>query len=244
MTYLQDTDNQSFPLISNWLTQSKELAPHLKPILERLSFEHCSGIALSQLESPMMKQFRQSKDEAPDALLFFRMGDFYELFGLDAIIASDICGLTLTSRDKSSPNPVPMAGVPVVGYKNALRKCVLAGFKVAVCEQIEDPKLAKGIVKREIVRIATPAVPGDLADDENQMESQHGCYLASIIEFKKCTTTILREMLESFYEQNFVEIDIPDYKWTPAEVNQILFRNFNNSKKSIEELHNKKIEEF
>lgn len=188
MTYLQDTDNQSFPLISNWLTQSKELAPHLKPILERLSLEHCSGIALSQLESPMMKQFRQSKDEAPDALLFFRMGDFYELFGLDAIIASDICGLTLTSRDKSSPNPVPMAGVPVVGYKNALRKCVLAGFKVAVCEQIEDPKLAKGIVKREIVRIATPAVPGDLADDENQMESQHGCYLASIIEFKKCFT--------------------------------------------------------
>ncbi|WGL59304.1 DNA mismatch repair protein MutS [Pigmentibacter sp. JX0631] len=172
-------------LLSQWQAIGKEFPPHLKPALERLSSEHCSGIAIKQLDSPMMKQFKAAKDEFPDALLFFRMGDFYELFGIDAIIASDLCSLTLTSRDKSSDNPVPMAGVPVVGYKNALKKCVLAGFKVAVCDQVEDPRQAKGIVKREITRIATPAVPGDLDDDELNNETKFGCYLASILENKK-----------------------------------------------------------
>ncbi len=172
-------------LLSQWLAAGKEFPPHLKPALERLSSEHCSGIAIRQLESPMMKQFKTAKEEIPDALLFFRMGDFYELFGMDAIIASDLCALTLTSRDKSSENPIPMAGVPVVGYKNALKKCIQAGFKVAVCDQIEDPRQAKGIVKRETTRIATPAVPGDLEDDEFSTEIKFGCYLASVIESKK-----------------------------------------------------------
>ena len=179
---------QTESLISQWLSQGRELPPHLKPAIERLSNEHCSGISIKQLDSPMMKQFRAAKDEATDALLFFRMGDFYELFGVDAIIASDICGLTLTSRDKSSEFPVPMAGVPVVGYKNALKKCVLSGFKVAVCDQMEDPRQAKGIVKREITRIATPAVPGDLDDDETSNETKFGCYLACVIENKKLYT--------------------------------------------------------
>jgi DNA mismatch repair protein MutS len=185
MTIEQNTKKQYSPLISQWLSQGRELPPHLKPAIDRLSDEHCSGIPIKQLDSPMMKQFRTGKEEVPDAMLFFRMGDFYELFGLDAIIASDICGLTLTSRDKSSEFPVPMAGVPVVGYKNALKKCVLAGFKVAVCDQVEDPRQAKGIVKREITRIATPAVPGDLEDEETSNETRFGCYLASIIENKK-----------------------------------------------------------
>ncbi|MBX9702549.1 MAG: DNA mismatch repair protein MutS, partial [Silvanigrellaceae bacterium] len=176
-------------LLSQWLNQGKRSSSsssHLKPLLERLSNEHISGIPLHQLDSPMMKQFRQAKEEVPDALLFFRMGDFYELFGLDAIIASDICGLTLTSRDKSSENPVPMAGVPVVSYKNALKKCVLEGFKVAVCEQVEDPRQAKTIVKREITRIATPAVPGDLEDEES--EGHFGCYLSSVVKSKELFT--------------------------------------------------------
>lgn len=168
------------PILSEWLSGGKDLLPHLKNAIEKLSHEHVSGIALTQLDSPMMKQFKAAKDEVPDALLFFRMGDFYELFGVDAIIASDICGLTLTSRDKSSENPVPMAGSPVVGYRQALKKCIQAGFKVAVCDQIEDPKQAKGIVKREITRIATPAVPGDLLEDEPAKDTQFGCYLASL----------------------------------------------------------------
>ncbi|BBH52582.1 DNA mismatch repair protein MutS [Fluviispira sanaruensis] len=188
MTSEQKNTPVTDSLLKHWLANGKELPPHLKPALEKLSTEHISGISLSQLESPMMKQFRAAKDEVPDALLFFRMGDFFELFGIDAIIVSDICGLTLTSRDKSSNNPVPMAGSPVVGYKNALKKCVLAGFKVAVCDQVEDPRQVKGIVKREITRIATPAVPGDLDDDDNSQETPFGCYLASVIENKKTFT--------------------------------------------------------
>lgn len=167
-------------LVAAWLTNGKEVPAHLKLSLAKLSCEHISGISLKQLDSPMMKQFRAAKEEVPDALLFFRMGDFYELFGVDAVIVSDICGLTLTSRDKSTENPVPMAGAPVAGYKNALRKCIQAGFKVAVCDQIEDPKFAKGIVKRAITRIATPAVPGDLYDDDTADVLQ-ACYLASVV---------------------------------------------------------------
>lgn len=185
MTNYANKDNHHFSLISYWISQGKDIPSHLKPIIEKLSNEHCSGLLLKQLESPMMKQFKVGKEEVPDALLFFRMGDFYELFGLDAIIASEICGITLTSRDKTSDFPIPMAGVPVVGYKNALKKCVLAGFKVAICEQMEDPKQAKGIVKREIIRIITPAVLGDLDDEEINAETGFGCYLASVVEDKK-----------------------------------------------------------
>ncbi len=177
-------------LITNWLNNGKELSPHLKASLEKLSSEHVSGIALSQLDSPMMKQYRAAKEEVPDAILFFRMGDFYELFGTDAVIVSDLCGLTLTSRDKSSHNPVPMAGTPVSGYKNYLKKCVLAGFKVAICEQMEDPRQAKGIVKREITRIATPAVPGDLDDDDINKEQTFGCYLACVLSYKRSLFTL------------------------------------------------------
>lgn len=165
-------------LVDQLLAQGRDLAPHLKAALERLSPEHPSGIALVQLETPMMKQFISVKNEVPDGIVFFRMGDFFELFGADAIIAAEICGLTLTSRDKNSDSPVPMAGVPVVSYRAALKKCVQAGYKVAVCDQVEDPRTAKGIVKREIVRIATPAVPGDLSDEESA-ESALGCYLAA-----------------------------------------------------------------
>ena len=175
-------------LMTNWLNNGKEISPHLKASLAKLSPEHISGISLAQLDSPMMKQFRIAKEEAPDALLFFRMGDFYELFGIDAVIVSDISGLTLTSRDKNSENPIPMAGAPVSGYKNHLRKCVQAGFKVAICDQVEDPRQAKGIVRREITRIATPAVPGDLEDEKTSQEDNFGCYLACVLNYKNLFT--------------------------------------------------------
>lgn len=166
-------------LLSKLGLEDRELAPHLRAALERLSHEHPSGISLAQLETPMMKQYRKVKEEVPDALIFFRMGDFFELFGADAIIVSDICSLTLTSRDRNSDTPVAMAGVPAVAYKQMLKKCILAGYKVAICDQVEDPKQAKGIVRREIVRIASPAVPGDIDDEENS-DSGKGCYLASV----------------------------------------------------------------
>lgn len=141
--------------------------------------EHPSALPAAQLDTPMMKQFSDAKTEVPDGLLFFRMGDFFELFGLDAVIAASVCGLTLTSRDKNAENPVPMAGVPWVHYKTSVRKCVDAGFKVAICDQVEDPRDAKTIVRREIVRILTPAVSGDLFEEDEA--SPAGAYLAAVV---------------------------------------------------------------
>ncbi len=108
-----------------------------------------------------MKQFSRFKAKYPDCILFFRMGDFYETFYEDAKTCSRVCGLTLTSRSKGS-NPIPLAGVPYHAVDGYLKKMIQAGYRVAVCEQVEDPKTAKGVVKRDVVRIVTP---GTLTDD-------------------------------------------------------------------------------
>jgi DNA mismatch repair protein MutS len=111
--------------------------------------------------SPMMKQYEEAKAASGDAILFFRMGDFYELFHEDAKTVARVLGLTLTSRDKGE-NPIPMAGFPHHQLEGYLAKLVRAGFRVAVCEQIEDPATAKGLVRREVQRIVTA---GTLTDD-------------------------------------------------------------------------------
>jgi DNA mismatch repair protein MutS len=111
--------------------------------------------------TPAMKQFHQFKKKYPDAILFFRMGDFYETFYDDARTCSQVLGLTLTSRNKGD-NPIPLAGVPYHAVDGYLKKMLQAGYKVAVCEQIEDPKTAKGVVERDVIRIVTP---GTLTDD-------------------------------------------------------------------------------
>ncbi|MHC5075607.1 MAG: DNA mismatch repair protein MutS, partial [Planctomycetota bacterium] len=111
--------------------------------------------------TPAMKQFHHFKEKYPDCILFFRMGDFYETFYEDAKTCSRVCGLTLTSRSKGT-NPTPLAGVPFHAVDGYLKKMLQAGYKVAVCEQVEDPKQAKGVVKRDVVRIVTP---GTLTDD-------------------------------------------------------------------------------
>ncbi|UCD50029.1 MAG: DNA mismatch repair protein MutS [Phycisphaerales bacterium] len=112
--------------------------------------------------TPAMKQFHHFKQKHPDCVLFFRMGDFYETFYDDAKTCAKVLGLTLTSRGKGSPNPVPLAGVPYHAVDGYLKKMLQAGYRVAVCEQVEDPKTAKGVVKRDVVRIVTP---GTLTDD-------------------------------------------------------------------------------
>src|SRR5215471_14359575 len=105
--------------------------------------------------TPMMQQYRELKARDPDALLLFRMGDFYELFGEDAVRASSLLGLTLTSRDKG-PDALPMAGFPHPALDSYLGKIVQAGLRAAVCEQLEDPRLAKGLLKRDVIRIVSP----------------------------------------------------------------------------------------
>ncbi|NQU64929.1 MAG: DNA mismatch repair protein MutS [SAR324 cluster bacterium] len=117
-------------------------------------------------QTPMMQQFYRIKQEHPDKILFYRMGDFYEMFGDDAVTAAGVLQIQLTSRNKNKDNAVPLCGIPVHAYDQYLNKLTRAGFKVAVCEQTEDPAQAKGLVKREVVRIVTPGtiVASDLLD--------------------------------------------------------------------------------
>lgn len=113
--------------------------------------------------SPMMERYMEVKGENPGAMLLFRMGDFYELFHEDAQNAARVLGLTLTSRDKSSDNPIPMAGFPYHQLDAYLQKLIHAGFRAAICDQVEDPRKAKGLVRREVTRVVTP---GTLTDDQ------------------------------------------------------------------------------
>lgn len=108
--------------------------------------------------TPLMRQYYNIKAEYPDALLLFRAGDFYETFGDDAVKASSILGITLTKRANGSASSVPLAGFPYHAIDNYLDKLVLAGERVAICEQLEDPKTAKGIVKRGVTELVTPGV--------------------------------------------------------------------------------------
>lgn len=107
-------------------------------------------------ETPLMRQYRQIKEKYPDTILLFRMGDFYETFEKDAITASKILGITLTKRSNGKASEVPLAGFPHHALDNYLPKLVRAGQRVAVCEQLEDPKYVKGIVKRDVIEVVTP----------------------------------------------------------------------------------------
>jgi DNA mismatch repair protein MutS len=124
----------------------------------------------------MFRQYQAAKARQPDALLFFRMGDFYEMFYDDARIAARVLGLALTSRSKGE-NYVPMAGVPHHAVDSYLRRLIRAGYKVAICEQLEDPREAKGLVERDIVRVVTP---GTLTE-ESMLEARTQNYLAAIL---------------------------------------------------------------
>jgi DNA mismatch repair protein MutS len=126
--------------------------------------------------TPMMQQYQDAKQLAGEALLLFRMGDFYELFFEDAKTAARVLGLTLTSRDKGE-NPIPMAGFPYHQLDGYLGKIIAAGFRAAVCEQVEDPKLAKGLVKREVTRVVTA---GTVTDD-SLLDPHASNYLASVV---------------------------------------------------------------
>ncbi|MEQ3457711.1 DNA mismatch repair protein MutS [Enterococcus cecorum] len=120
--------------------------------------------------TPMMEQYFQIKAQYPDAFLFYRLGDFYEMFYEDAKKAAQILELTLTSRNKNAEDPIPMCGVPYHAASGYIDTLVEQGYKVAICEQVEDPKLTKGMVKREVVQLVTPGTVMDgksLAAKEN-----------------------------------------------------------------------------
>ncbi|WP_428262900.1 DNA mismatch repair protein MutS [Haliangium sp.] len=135
-----------------------------------------SASSKSPRETPLMRQYLGIKAQHPDAILFFRLGDFYEMFYEDAELVSKALDLTLTSRHKNTEEPVPMAGVPHHSARGYIARLTEQGYKVAVCEQVEDPKLVKGIVKREVAQIITPGV---VLDDE-VLDPKAARYLAAV----------------------------------------------------------------
>ncbi|MEE9910285.1 MAG: DNA mismatch repair protein MutS [Deltaproteobacteria bacterium] len=126
--------------------------------------------------TPAMKQYVEIKEKYPDCILFYRMGDFYEMFFEDALTAAPILEITLTSRNKSKEDAVPLCGFPYHAASAYITKLVEKGFKVAICEQVEDPKNARGIVKRDVIRVITPG----LVLDEENLQAGENNYLASI----------------------------------------------------------------
>lgn len=126
--------------------------------------------------TPMLEQYLGMKEKAGEALLFFRMGDFYELFYDDALVASKALNIVLTSRQKLHDAPIPMCGVPAHSAEGYIDRLIQQGFKVAICEQIEDPRQAQGLVKRDIIRIVTP---GTTVSDSTLAPKEHN-FLASV----------------------------------------------------------------
>ena len=128
--------------------------------------------------TPMMQQYLQIKEQNPDCILFFRLGDFYEMFQDDARLASKELDLTLTTRDRSNPDPearTPMCGVPYHSSEAYIARLVAKGYKVAICEQTEDPTKAKGLVRREIVRVVTPASVTEASMLQERQNNYFGC---------------------------------------------------------------------
>jgi DNA mismatch repair protein MutS len=127
--------------------------------------------------TPVMRQFLEIKSHYQDAILFFRLGDFYEMFMDDAVTASRVLGITLTSRNKGDKDAIPLCGIPYHSSQGYIAKLVSNGYKVAICEQVEDPKTSKGIVKREVVKVVTPG----LVTDTDTLEPKENNYLLALV---------------------------------------------------------------
>ncbi|MEN8153281.1 MAG: DNA mismatch repair protein MutS [Acidobacteriota bacterium] len=170
--------------------------------------------------TPMIKQYFEIKKDYPDSILFFRMGDFYEMFFDDAKTAAPILEIVLTSRDKKKENSIPLCGIPYHAKEHYASKLLKKGYKVAICEQIEDPALAKGIVKRDVVQILTPATALEidlLNDDINN-------YVVSIFKDEKAISIASVDLSVSSFEVKSFDLSNPDsfynefYKKNPQEV--------------------------
>ncbi|HVV84903.1 MAG TPA: DNA mismatch repair protein MutS, partial [Kofleriaceae bacterium] len=128
-------------------------------------------------DTPLMRQFLDVKERYPDAIVFFRLGDFYEMFFEDATVAAGLLDLTLTTRDKGKPDAVPMCGVPHHAARGYVARLTELGHRVVIAEQVEDPKLARGLVKREVVRVVTPGV----VVDEEALDPKAARFVAAVV---------------------------------------------------------------
>ncbi len=172
----------------------------------------------------MLKQYFEIKKEYPDTILFFRMGDFYEMFFEDAKIAAPILEVVLTSRDKNKEDAVPMCGVPYHAKDNYAAKLLRRGFKVAICEQVEDPSLAQGLVKRDVTHILTPATALEIETGDPELNnfvasiyvSNNRISLAAIdlavsdFEVRSFETNNLNSFVNELYRKSPREIIIPE----------------------------------
>ena len=168
--------------------------------------------------SPGMQQYVDMKKDYPDAFLFFRMGDFYELFYEDATRAAQILEISITSRNKNAADPIPMAGVPYHSAQQYIDTLIEQGYKVAIAEQMEDPKQAKGLVKREVTRIVTPGT--NLNIQGNEEERNH--FIMSIAYFQGKTGISIGDVTTGDYyltevEDNKKLLDEIN-KYTPREI--------------------------
>ncbi len=165
--------------------------------------------------TPLMQQYKDIKQENPNAVLLFRCGDFYETFFEDAVLVAKELQITLTARGKASGNPVPLAGVPYHAIDGYIAKLVQKGFTVAICEQVEDPKKAKGLVKREVVRIITP---GTIIDPQMLEESSNN-YLAAF--GKKSDSFCLASVELSTGDVQICEGDLAEFDLLPEEFTRL-----------------------
>src|SRR5512140_609551 len=132
---------------------------------------------MAEAQTPLMQQYSKIKAKYPDTILLFRMGDFFETFDTDAVTASKVLGITLTKRSNGAASEVALAGFPHHAIDNYLPKLVKAGYRVAICEQMEDPKFAKGIVKRDVIEVVTPGV----AFSDNLLDQKQNNYLCAVV---------------------------------------------------------------
>jgi DNA mismatch repair protein MutS len=128
------------------------------------------------MSTPLMRQYQQVKAKYPDTVLLFRMGDFFETFDEDAKITSKVLGIVLTKRGNGTSGETPLAGFPHHALDTYLPKLLRAGYRVAICEQLEDPKFAKGIVKRDVIEVVTPGV----SFSDKVLEEKQNNYLAAV----------------------------------------------------------------
>src|SRR5512140_1701222 len=130
---------------------------------------------MEEFSTPLMRQYSAIKQRHPNALLFFRLGDFYEMFFEDAVVAAKELQITLTSRNKEKGTAIPMCGVPYHAAEGYIAKLIRKGFKVAICDQMEDPRLAKKLVRREVTRVITPGTAAD-----GLLQSEENNFLAAV----------------------------------------------------------------
>src|ERR1700746_3247481 len=133
-------------------------------------------VLMSETTTPLMQQYNAVKARYPQALLLFRLGDFYELFYEDAIVASRELQITLTSRNRERGQAIPMCGVPYHAAENYIARLIRAGYKIALCEQMEQPGPGKKLVRREVTRVITPGT----ATDAQLLEPRENNFLAAV----------------------------------------------------------------